>query len=73
MLSDAHAAKRSKIESCATCRFFLPTPKGNQGECRRMPPAAGVTEGHPTTYPDGWCGEFKEDALKIAANNAQEK
>ncbi len=65
MLNDKHAAKRPKVEACATCRFFFPTPKGNHGDCRRMPPT-GTYEGHPTTHPDGWCGEYKTDEHKIA-------
>ncbi len=62
-------ANDKMAESCLTCKFYFPTPKGSYGDCRRMPPN-GTTEGHPTTNPGGWCGEYREDALKL---KAQEK
>lgn len=43
-------------ESCASCKFFTPTPKGEKGSCRRMPPTpAGIVKTDATE----WCGEFK--------------
>lgn len=81
-LNDPHAAKRETNESCNSCRFFFPTPKCHAtggkpigegaltkahttGDCRRMPPPPNYN-GHPTVYVDGWCGEYKEDAHKVA-------
>ncbi len=81
---DPNAAKRATIESCLTCRFFFPSPKCHEtggkgahvtGDCRRNPPATG-TDGHPTTYVYGWCGEYKHDTLKtehLKALDAEEK
>ncbi len=73
MLNDPHADKRATIESCATCRFFFPTPKCHEtggkgahvtGDCRRMPPPPNYN-GHPTVYTDGWCGEYAVDKHKV--------
>ncbi len=84
MLTDPHAAKREKLESCVSCRFFFPSPKCHEtggkgahvtGDCRRMPPPPNYN-GHPTVYVDGWCGEYQEDAHKIThlqALDAKEK
>jgi len=66
MLHDLHAAKREKVELCETCRFFFSTPNGGHGDCRRFPPT-GAHEGHPTTNPQGYCGEYKADQHKIDA------
>lgn len=73
MLSDPHAAKRPKHESCETCRFYFSTPKGNHGDCHFMPPTADSF--FPTTYPNVWCGQYKEDELKIehSKQKSQEK
>lgn len=73
-LNDPHAAKRANVEACLTCRFFFPSPKCNEtggrekhvtGDCRRFPPQ-GNYNGHQTVYVSGWCGEYKEDVLKVA-------
>jgi len=63
MLPDPFAAKREKIESCRTCRYFNPTPKGGHGDCHYLPP--NPDSFFPTTYPDMWCGQYCEDRLKI--------
>lgn len=71
MLTDPHASKRGKPESCRTCRFAFFTPKGNHGDCHFMPPTADSF--FPTVYPETWCSQYKEDQHKIEALKAAEK
>lgn len=42
---------------CSSCKFYLSTPKGNFGKCRRFPPDA-TYNGFPTANPTNWCGEW---------------
>lgn len=63
MLHDKHQNKRGNIENCESCRFYFPTPAGNNGNCHRFPPTQ--PSGHMTTYPLGWCGEYVADKIKI--------
>lgn len=65
MLHDPFQHKRPKIENCESCRFYMPTPKGEHGNCHRLPPSN--PSGHITVYPLGWCGEYEPDPQKIEA------
>lgn len=64
--------KKSKAKArptCKTCRYWEPWDYGNDGECRRYPPAPvmspafnnGEVPGSfcPDTGRDSWCGEWK--------------
>ena len=50
---------------CKNCAFFVDDPKGEIGECRRLPPVVfpdgddGLGFSFSMSTPDMWCGEFK--------------
>ena len=57
--------------SCGTCRYFVvsgdnnPIPRGQPGECRAHPPAAGK-ERWPIVHDKEWCGEWVEGSPRTA-------
>lgn len=55
---------------CATCIFYIPSPKGERGRCFRYPPQGG---GFSSVQESEWCGEYKEDPAKIEALRKAEK
>jgi hypothetical protein len=57
-------------ESCASCRFYLPSAA--RGVCRRRPPVwTGPDDSHdeglfafPSVHPTSWCGEYEHGEVQ---------
>lgn len=53
------------MPKCSSCAFFVPDPKEDIGECRRLPPVVfpdgdeGLGFSFSMSMPSHWCGEFK--------------
>ncbi len=56
----------ARPDRCETCRFWVrykaATAADDIGSCHRYPPPAKHTA-FPTTYPQAWCGEWREKAV----------
>ena len=62
-------------QTCESCVFILPIKDGSYDSlCRRYPPSIVTNDGKPilrsdTKFPvvckDGWCGEYREEEVKI--------
>ncbi len=60
---------KSQLRECGNCVFsnpiLSPTFKGEDIECRRLPPTQDASmhrtdpHPHPVVRTDGWCGEYK--------------
>ena len=49
------------MNQCKDCKYFFMLEK--KSLCRRFPPMlyGKYSYAHPYVYPDGWCGEWKEN------------